>query len=100
MSTKSRGINWERDIVKEMRVRGWIALRSSASLSPFDVVAIHLKRREVKFIQAKCGKKRITGKELDKILSYKAFDGEFKVSFELWQKVISKTNTPDEILKD
>lgn len=50
-----KGITFERKIANKLRAEGWLVMRSGASLSPFDLMAIKKETKEIKLIQCKKG---------------------------------------------
>ena len=85
INTSKKGTRYELEIVKELKAKGYISVRSSASKSPIDIWAINPDKRELLLIQAKSGKRN--KKEKTRILErYSALNGTFSVRFEVWQK--------------
>jgi len=70
IKTYGKGVRLERKIVNEARAKGYIAFRSAGSHSPVDCVIIDTKSREIRFIQAKKGKSKMTKEEKEKFLNY------------------------------
>ena len=51
-----KGKVYEQKLVREAKLRGFIAFRSAGSHSPIDVVIIDHKKAIIRFIQCKTGK--------------------------------------------
>lgn len=83
---KRMGLDKEREVAKQARDKGAIAIRSAASLSPIDVVIIWPEKREIELIQCKAtvgmGWKYIDPKLKVKLENeWDWLDGDYSVSF-------------------
>lgn len=81
-----KGARFERKIVNDEREKGKIAYRSAGSHSKIDVTIIDIEKKEIKLLQCKKYKKKISGKERQEILDLKKYDGDYKVIFRLREK--------------
>jgi len=78
-----RGAAKELRIVNKFRAIGCISFRSAGSHSPIDVVVIDPKTWKIKLIQSKLGYLS-PKKKIDIITEGQKLNGEYMVTFELW----------------
>lgn len=80
------GRNKEYRIIKFLKAKGFIAVRSAGSHSPIDVWAINPETKEIMLIQSKLGKGAITNKEAAEMEEFfNRISGDYKVRCELWK---------------
>ncbi len=85
MNNYRKGYEKERRIVNSFREKSCIALRSAGSHSIIDVVVIDYLNHEIKLIQAKQTKRKLTKNKKAEIIERGiALNGSYIVNFELW----------------
>lgn len=79
-----RSVRKERELVREARNKGHIALRSAASKSPIDVVDIDYANRKIWLVQVKTG--NLSEREFTKLSKeFSHLNGKYEVEYILCQ---------------